>query len=175
MNESSKKNGITYGVILGAVSILITTIVYTVDINLFLSGWISFVKVSAFLAIMIALLSKTKKELKGVFSFKEAFTTYFIAACISLLLATLFEIILFNLIDPSLKDTIKEMSLKFTVNLMEKMGAKQSDINDAIRKVQETDQFSVGQLIQGYFIYLVMASIPGLILATIFKTKTKHE
>ncbi len=175
MNAIIKKNGVAYGVILGFVSILITTIVYSVDINLFLSGWTTFVKVTAFLTIMILLLSKTKKELNGFFSFKEAFTTYFIAASISLLLATLFEIILFNLIDPSLKDSIKEMSLKFTVNLMEKIGAKQSEINKAIQKVQETDQFSIGQLFQGYFIYLVMASIPGLILAAFFKTKTSYN
>ena len=175
MNEIIKKNGISYGVILGVVSILVTAIVYAVDINLFLSGWITFVKVIAFLTVMILLLSKTKKELNGIYSFKQAFTTFFIAACIGLLLATTFEIILYNFIDPSLKDTLKEMSIKFTVNFMEKLGAPQSEINKTIVKLQETDQFSIGQLLQGTFFYLVFASIPGLILAAIFKTKSPNR
>ena len=34
----------------------------------------------------------------------------------------MFEIILFNFIEPSLKVTLKEMSIKFTVNLLEKFG-----------------------------------------------------
>ncbi|MES2747876.1 MAG: DUF4199 domain-containing protein [Bacteroidota bacterium] len=175
MNEIIKKNGITYGLILGVFSILVTTIAYAVDIKLFLSGWITFLKVAVFFTVMIVLLSKTKKELSGIYTFKQAFTTYFIAALVGLLLATVFEIILFNLIDPSLKDSIKEMSLDFSVNLMEKLGAPQSEINKAIEKIQETDQFSIGQLLQGTVMYLLFASVPGLILAAIFKTKSPNN
>lgn len=175
MNEIIKKNGITYGIALGLFSILVTTIAYSVDIKLFISFWTTFIKVAVFFTIMILLLSKTKKELMGIYSFKQAFTTYFIAALIGLLLATIFEIILFNFIDPSLKDSIKEMSLDFTVNLMEKMGAPQSEINKTILKIQETDQFSIGELLKGTVMYILFTCIPGLILAAIFKTKTSHN
>lgn len=174
MNEIIKKNGVTFGLISGLASILITTLVYVLDVQLFLSGWITFLKVVVFTTIAIILLNKTKKQLNNIFPFKEAFTTYFISAAIGILIATLFEIVLFNFIDPSLKETIKEMSIKFTVNLLEKIGAKASDINKAVAEMQKTDQFSFGQLIQGMFIYYIFAAIYGLILAAIFKSKSNQ-
>ena len=70
------------------------------------------------LTISIILLSKTKKELNGVFSFKDAFTTYFIAAVIGILISTFFNIILFNVIDPAAKDTLSELMIKYTVNML---------------------------------------------------------
>ncbi len=172
MNEIIKKNGVSYGFVLGLVSIAITSIIYVTDVQLFLSGWITFLKFAIFTGIAIVLLTKTKKQLNGIFPFKEAFTTYFICIAIGILTATLFEIVLFNFIDPSLKDTLKEMSIKFTVELLEKFGAKSSDINQAVAEMQKTDQFSIGEMIKGMFIYYVFASLFGLILAAIFKSKS---
>jgi hypothetical protein len=172
MNEIIKKNGVCFGFIFGLVSIAITSIIYITDVQLFLSGWITFLKVVIFTVIAIVLLTKTKKQLKGKYPFKEAFTTYFISAAIGILIATMFEIILFNFIEPALKDTLKEMSIKFTVNLLEKFGAKSSDINKAVAEMQNTDQFSIGQMIKGMFTYYVFAALFGLILAAIFKSKT---
>ncbi|GAA4774508.1 MULTISPECIES: DUF4199 domain-containing protein [Flavobacterium] len=175
MNEIIKKNGINYGIITGVISILITTIIYSTNLELFMSGWITFLKVLIFGAISVILISKTKKELKGIISFKDAFTTYFISILIGLALAIIFEIILFNFIDPSLKDTLKEMSIKFTAELLQKFGAPSSEINKAIEQIQKNDQFSIGQQIQGFFVYVVIASIFGLILAAIFKSKPSYQ
>ncbi|UPT71429.1 MAG: DUF4199 domain-containing protein [Flavobacterium sp. JAD_PAG50586_2] len=110
--------------------------------------------------------------MNNIFPFKEAFTTYFLAAAIGLLIATVFEVVLFNFVDPSMKETLKEMSIKFTVDFMEKLGAKSSDINKAVAEMQKTDQFSIGQLFQGLMFYYVFAAIFGLILAAIFKSKS---
>lgn len=175
MNQIIKKNGISFGIITGIVSIVITTLIYVTDVQLFLSGWITFGKILIFTGIAAVLLTKTKKELNNVFPFKEAFTTYFISAAVGILLATIFEIILFNFIDPSLKDTLKEMSIKFTIDMLQKFGAKAADINKAVADLEKTDQFAVGQLIKGLFSYYVMAAIYGLILAAIFKSKTRQD
>jgi hypothetical protein len=78
-------------------------------------------------------------------------------------------------IDPSLKDTIKEMSMEFTSNFMEKLGAKTSDINKALADIEKTDQFSIIELLKGLAIYILMGSVYGLILAAIFKSKTTYK
>ncbi|UPT71428.1 MAG: hypothetical protein M0D53_03310 [Flavobacterium sp. JAD_PAG50586_2] len=62
MNAIIKKNGVNYGIILGVTSIVITTLVYIFDVKLFISAWITFLKVAAFTGICIALLIKTKKN-----------------------------------------------------------------------------------------------------------------
>ena len=122
INETIKKNGITFGVIIGIVSALITSTIYAIDLNLFTSWWIGVLSILTYLTLGIILLSKTKKELNNIFPFKDAFTTYFIATLIGILISTLFNVLLFNFIDPSAKDTLIDLMIKYTVNLIHKFG-----------------------------------------------------
>ncbi len=175
MNEIIKKNGITFGIISGVVSILLTTMIYVIDINLFVSWWVGLLGIAFSIVLACILLSKTKKELNGIYNFKEAFTTYFIMALIGILISTAFSIILFNFIDPSLKETIKELTLKSVSAMMQKFGGKTADINKALKQIQETDQFSVVQQLKGVLTSIVVSSIFGLILAAFFKTPNRQE
>ena len=175
MNEIIKKNGISYGIITGVVSALITTTVYSIDLKLFTAWWVTVLSIAFYIIIAIILLTKTKKELKGIFSFKDAFTTYFISAVIGILISVIFNIILFNFIDPSAKESIKEISIKYAVEMMQKFNAPSSAINEAVKKMQENDQFSIGNLFKGALTSILVSSIFGLILAAIFKTKTIQE
>lgn len=175
MNEIIKKNGVSYGIITGIVSALITTSIYSIDLNLFTAWWVTLISISSYLIISIVLLTKTKKELKGIFSFKDAFTTYFISAVIGILISVVFNIILFNFIDPSAKESIKELSIKYAVEMMEKFNTPSSAINEAVKKLQETDQFSIIELLKGSVFSIVFSSLFGLLLALIFKSKPSQE
>ncbi|WP_258928935.1 DUF4199 domain-containing protein [Flavobacterium davisii] len=114
MNEIIKKNGVQYGLVIGLISILTTLFIYLINIELFTSGWITFVKYSLYLIIIILLLRKTQKDFQTGITFKETFTTYFIATIIGIVMGTFFEVILFNLVDPSLKQSVKEIIIKET-------------------------------------------------------------
>ncbi|MBC7493900.1 MAG: DUF4199 domain-containing protein [Flavobacterium sp.] len=172
MNEIIKKNGITFGVISGVLSILTTTIIYVVDLELFVSPWIGLISILIYVTLGVVLLSKTKKDLKGQFVFKEAFTTYFIFAVVGIVISVLFNIILFNYVDPSAKETIKELSMKMMITMMQKFNAPASAVNEALKGLKENDQFSMGNLFKGGLTSILVSSIFGLILAAIFKTKT---
>ena len=65
MNEIIKKNGIMFGVVIGLFSVLVTTLIYTIDLNLFTSWWIGILNILIYISISIYLLVKTKKELKS--------------------------------------------------------------------------------------------------------------
>ena len=175
MNEIVKKNGITYGVITGLVSILITTLIYTIDLKLFISMWLGLSIIATYIIIGCILLIKTKKDLKGIMSFKEGFTTYFISAVIGILVSVLFNILLFNYIDPAAKDTVKEYTIEYTVEMMEKFGTPASAINEAVKGMQEVDQFSTFELLKGSIFSIAFSAVFGLILAAIFETKRREE
>ena len=149
IHEIIKKNGITFGIITGLTSVLITTFIYAIDLNLFTSPWIGFSNLAIYLVLAIILLIKTKKEFPGIFSFKDAFTTYFISALIGIAISVLFNIILFNLIDPAAKDTIKELTIKYMVSALEKFNAPAAAINKTIADLKENDQFSIVGLLKG--------------------------
>ncbi|PBJ13675.1 DUF4199 domain-containing protein [Flavobacterium sp. ACN6] len=175
INEVIKKNGITYGVMIGIASALVTATIYAVDLNLFTAWWMGIIGIAISLTISIILLSKTKKELNGVFSFKDAFTTYFIAAVIGILISTTFNIVLFNVIDPGAKDTLSEIMIKYTVNMMQKFGTPASAINEAVAKMKESSPYSTVELAKGSVFAIVVSAIFGLIFAAFFKSKSTQE
>ncbi|WP_310559207.1 DUF4199 domain-containing protein [Flavobacterium sp.] len=175
MNEIIKKNGISYGIITGVVSALITTAIYSIDLNLFVKWWLGIIIIAVYIIIGIILLAKTKKELKGIFSFKEAFTTYFISAVIGILISVGFNILLFNFIDPSAKDAINEIVIKYTAETMQKFGAPSSAINEAVKKMQESNPYSTIELIKGSAFSIAGSALFGLLLALIFKSKPTQE
>ncbi|MFV8343087.1 DUF4199 domain-containing protein [Flavobacterium sp. XS2P39] len=175
VNEIIKRNGITFGVISGIISALVTTSIYAIDLNLFTSWWVGVLILTIYLIIGIVLLSKTKKEVNGIFSFKDAFTTYFICAVVGILISTFFNIILFNVIDPAAKDTLRELTIKYTVSMMQKFGTPASAINEAIAKLKENDPYSVIELLKGSVFSIVFSSIFGLIMAAFFKSKPSSQ
>jgi hypothetical protein len=175
MNEIIKKNGITFGIITGVISILITGFIYLVDIKLFTAWWLGIVSIIIYLAIGIYLLMKTRKELGGVFSFKDAFTTYFISAVVGIAISVIFNILLFNYIDPSLKDTVQELSIESAVNMMKKFGTPTSEIKKAVQGMSETNQFETFNQLKGSAFSIIFSAIFGLILAAIFKSKPKDQ
>ncbi len=175
VNEIIKKNGITFGIIIGITSALITASIYAIDLNLFTSSWVGILGISVYLIIGIILLLKTKKELNGVFSFKDAFTTYFISAVIAILISTAFNIILFNIIDPSAKDALNELTTKYTVTMMQQLGTPVSGINEAVAKLKENNPYSTIELLKGSVFSIIFSSIFGLLMAAFFKSKSSSQ
>lgn len=175
IHETIKKNGITFGIITGLTSVLITALIYSINLNLFTSPWIGFANLALYFTIAVVLLVKTKKEFKDTFTFKDAFTTYFISALIGIVISVVFNIILFNFVDPSAKDTIKELTLKYMVSAMEKFNTPAETINKAINDMKENDQFSIIGLLKGSLSNIVFCTIFGLILAAFFKSKPSSQ
>lgn len=175
MNEIIKKNGISYGIITGIVSALITTAIYSIDLNLFVKWWLGIMIFLVYIVISIILLSKTKKELKGIFTFKEAFTTYFISAVIGILISVGFNILLFNVIDPSAKEAINEIVIKYTAETMQKFGAPSASVAEAVKKMQENNPYSTIELLKSSIFSIGGSALFGLLLALIFKSKSTQE
>ncbi|AWK02790.1 DUF4199 domain-containing protein [Flavobacterium crocinum] len=175
INEVIKKNGITYGIALGVILALITATLYAIDLKLFVSGWIGGLTFVIYVVVGILLLTKTKKEINGFFSFKDAFTTFFIATIIAVAISSLFSIVLFNVIDPEAKNTLSELLVKYMAETLQKFGTPASAINEALTKMRENNPFSVTEQLKGLVFSLIGYSILGLILAAFFKSKSTQE
>jgi hypothetical protein len=175
INEIIKKNGVTYGVITGVILSLITAFMYAIDLKLFIAWWTTLLSLSVFIIVPIIMLVKTKKELNGILSFKEAFTTYFISAVIAVLISVFFKIVLFNFIDPSIKDTLLDLTIKYLISTSEQFGVPASSLNETISKLKETDQFSIVEQLKGSVFVLFFCAILGLIMAAFFKSKSTQE
>ncbi|WP_264559325.1 DUF4199 domain-containing protein [Flavobacterium sp. N2270] len=174
MNEIIKKNGITFGIITGVLSVLITASIYIIDLKLFTAWWVGILSIAIYLGVGIYLLSKTKKELGGIFPFKDAFTTYFISAVIGIIISVTFNIILFNVIDTEAKQTVQDNLIEFQVNMLKKFNTPTEVIKETVEKMTEENQFDVVAQLKGSVFSILFSAIFGLILAAIFKSKPSH-
>ena len=175
MNEIIKKNAVSFGIITGILSILITTFIYLVDLKLFTAWWLGLGSIALYIAIGVYLLIKTKKELNGQFSFKDAFTTYFISAVIGIVVSVTFNIVLFNFIDTEAKETVQEISIEAAVGMLKKFNTPAEVIKETVENMTKENQLDIVPQIKGSAFSILFSTIFGLILAAIFKSKPTHQ
>ncbi|GIZ09439.1 DUF4199 domain-containing protein [Flavobacterium sp. UMI-01] len=175
VQEIIKRNGIKYGIITGTTLSLITAIIYAVNLELFIAWWTTLLSFSIFIIIPSILLIDTKKALQGTLSFKEAFTTYFICALIGLLISVAFKAILFNIIDPSIKVSLLELTINYIKSTSGKFGVPETSLNEMISNLKKTDPFSITEQLKGAVVNLFFCGILGLIMAAFFKSKPSQN
>lgn len=175
MNQIVKSNGIKFGLIMGILAVILTAAIYTIDISLFTSWWLGLTLMFVYLIIFIVALVSTKKQLNGVMTFKEAFTTYFLVALVGVTISTLFNYVLFNLVDPGAKETLADLTAKATSEMMAKFGAPQSEIDKALEGMEEVDNYSPANLAKGWIISILISAVFGLLFALIFRSKPAYK
>ncbi len=171
MEKPIKSIASTYGIYLGIILSLFTVIAYAIDLTLFTKWWFGILSILILIVVSIIAIRATKKQVSEVYTFKNAFTTYFITILIGTLISTVVSILIFNFIDPEAADTVKELTIDATRGMMEKFGAAESDINEALVKMEEDDQFSMINQLKRFVFSLAFLSVIGLIIALIFREK----
>ena len=171
---STKKSAITYGLILGVILALITTLMYVLNTELFTKWWIGILSFLVVITTGIVSVAKAKGLLGGVMNFKQAFSVYFITIAIGTLISTLVGILIFNLIDPDLAAFLQERTLEMTAEFMQKFGTPQAEIDKQMAKMAGQDNFSIVSQLKNYVFGLAFLSVIGLLVALIFKTKNPN-
>ena len=175
MENSTKKIGINYGVILGVVIILMTVLAYVFDLALFTKWWFGIISFLLMLVISIMAVSKAKKNSSGIFSFKNAFTAYFLTVFIGTLLATIFSILLFSIIDPEAAEVVNDLTVDASREMMESFGAPEAEVDKALAEMGEDNQFSIMNQLKRFVFSLGFYLILGLIIALIFRQKDPNK
>ncbi|OAD92694.1 hypothetical protein A7A78_01940 [Aequorivita soesokkakensis] len=171
---SIKKSAVNYGLILGAVLALMTTLMYVLNTELFTKWWIGILSFLVVIVVAIVSVAKAKGILGGVMSFKEAFTVYFITVAIGSLISTLVGILIFNIIDPDLAAFLQERTLEMTAEFLQKLGTPQAEIDKQMAKMADQDNFAIFSQLKNYVFGLAFMSVIGLLVALIFKTKNPN-
>ena len=167
--EALRKNSLNFGIFLGIFLVVMTTLIYSIDISLFTSSWIGIVNVIIITGFGVFSAIKYKKNIGGFITFKEVFSSFFITVALGFFISTLYSILLFNVIDTEAKAIITENIIKYSVEMMQKFGTKVGDINKMVEEMEKSDSFgALGQL-KGFAFNLVVYSIIGLITALIIK------
>ena len=169
MEQTTKSAAINYGVYLGAITSLITIIIYGVDIDLFTAPWLGIVLFIIVVAFGAVSALNSRKILGGFISFKQAFSSYFITIAVGTLMSSIVGIVIFTYIDPEAAIYLNEQVLILTKETMERIGLPQEAIIAAIEEASKKDNFSLGAQTQAFVFRLVFYAVIGLIVGLIVK------
>ncbi len=171
MEQSSKKLATSYGLYLGIALILITVLIYAFDITLMTEWYLMVINLILILVLGTMAVKSAKAASTTLFTFKNAFSAYFLTIVIGLFLATVFSLILFNVIDPEAAETLKELTMEKQAAMFENFGMSEAQINEAMAEMEKQDTFSIKNVGISFASQLIFFSIIGLIIALIFREK----
>jgi hypothetical protein len=112
---------------------------------------------------------KTKKEFNGFISLKELFTTLTLTIIIGILISQSFTYLFNNFIDAEYGNNLNEFMNEQQIVAQNAMKSFTKVTSEDLKKIAETNNFSILNILQGSLIAFLLSSVMNLILAAIFK------
>ncbi len=164
------------GLTIGLISLALTYIIYFVDSSLLISGWFGFGSLIIFFGLIFYFGRQYREEIGGFMDFGTAFKFSFIAILISGIVATIGQMLLYQVVDPSLPQVLAEQQMENTLSTMESFGASADALGpealDEMRSGIE-DGFTLTGQIKAFGIAVIIYAIVALIVAAILKKRDK--
>jgi len=167
MNQKS----ITIGVYGGLAMIIYGLLTYMAGVETMATWWVGLLAFPFIIAFLVWAGRSAKTANGGFINLKNAFISIFTAGVIMSVISVIFNILLYNVIDPELGERLVEQILIKTETMMEGFGVPDSEIDKAIADMEEDlpGQFSfLGQL-KSLLQALVFQAILSIVIAAIIK------
>ncbi|MBN7811407.1 DUF4199 domain-containing protein [Algoriphagus sp. H41] len=164
------------GITMGLAALAITYIAYFIDSSLLASFWMLLVALVIFFGLIIYFGKQYRSEIGGFMSFGTAFNFSFVALVVSGIISLIGQILLYQVIDPSLPQVLTDLTVEKSLEMMESFGQNPDSLPpsalDEIRN-NTAASFSVGGQLKNFAFGLIFYAIIALILAAILKKRDK--
>jgi hypothetical protein len=173
-NETSQpsliNHAVKFGAILAAITIVIVLLIYAIDYTL-MAGF-TFLLIALVVGIGFTIYSgiNYRNSIGGYMPYGKAYLHGLLILAVSGLISTLFNIVLYKVIDPELAQNLSDAIITNTEESMANWGAPQESIDETISKMRDEmpNNFTVGGLLWGYckalIWYAILALITGLVV-----------
>ncbi|MBA4303918.1 MAG: hypothetical protein C0424_06810 [Sphingobacteriaceae bacterium] len=167
-----EKPMIKWGLLLGGLLVVALFLVYSFDAASLVSIWYSILTL-AFLPIIFMVLANIELKRSGgnVLLYGDAVMTNIVIGLISSVLSIAATYVLYNFIDPSLPEFLKNTIIEKTTGYLERSGMPDSDIEQVLENLERQDY---KQTIKTAFSSLLIASAVNALLGLIVGAFTKR-
>ena len=168
--QTPVQNALRSGAIWGAIGVIIVLLLYVVDTTLMIKWWFGLIMLGLSIGYIIYAGISYRKDIGGYIDYGPAFVHGIVTLAIAGLIGSIFNLLLYTVIDPSLPETLTDAAVEQAMSMAEGFGASGAALDDAVERAREqtAGQFSAMGVIKGYFIalifYAVLAAISGLIV-----------
>ena len=179
MNEQAQspiQSAVRPGIILGLVSLVLTYVAYFIDAALLTAWYYSLGILVLFFGLIIYFGKEYRKEVGGFMSFGTAFNFSFFAILISGVVGLIGNLLLFQVIDPTLPQVLGDLTFEAQLKMMEGFGGNPDSLPaetlEEMRQASASSFTLAGQL-KAFGFGLITYAIIALILGAILKKKDK--
>ena len=166
------RNGAIVGAAFGAVSILL----YAISESLLANGILGFLLLLAYAVVFGIIGVRYRRHVGGFLSYGQAYSAIFLMVFVSIVVSTVFNIILYQLIDPDLGFRLTEMSIETSEDMMRRFGAPEDQIQTTLAELRGTNSYTLGKQLMGIlYVGVIGNALVTLILALIAKKNPESE
>lgn len=164
-------HSLRWGLIVGLISGILSFILYAVDYSLLADWKVGLFLLAIYIGLTIYAGISYRKETGPYLSFGKAYQHGLIIFICSGLIATVFNILLFQVIDPDLGGKVTEVAIENTAEMMNNFGAPPDQIDKALDDTRErmTNQYTLLGQIKGYGYIIIVSAVFALITGLIVR------
>jgi hypothetical protein len=171
MENNNIKQGLTYGIVGGLIFLVLLFGLWAVGS---VENFVAVTGVTTFIPYLFIILLvagfKLRKDNGGLYSFKEALQFTFVAYVVFALIEAVGNYTLFALVDPDMTAKVMEISITKTLQMMEKFGASEAQVEETVKRMQAEPKItSFKQVFLGLGLAIVFNFVKALILSVIIK------
>lgn len=163
-------HGAKWGAILAGVTIVLVMLIYAIDYTM-MAGF-TFIIIATLLGIGMVVYAgiNYRNQIGGYIPFGKAYLHGLLVFAVAGLISTVFNFLLYFIIDPELANNMVDAIIANTEKTMENWGAPPDTIDQQIEKMREDmpKNFTAVGLVKGYFTgliwYIILSLITGLIV-----------
>ncbi|MGN0020302.1 MAG: DUF4199 domain-containing protein [Sphingobacterium hotanense] len=171
-----RKKAIIQGIVLGVISFILSIISLYITVSatsLFTSSAAAgFVNYVVFLIVAVFFVISLRKAAGGYWDFSTALKNIFIMMAITAVIGTL-GVSVWNMVNPTLQQEAIDNTINMTIETMEATGANDENIDNTIEMLEQQRnalaEMSIGQILKGLAVSILMYFVLSLIFAAIFK------
>jgi len=164
------KSAIKYGLMIGIVQILLALLLYLMGIEYMTKWWVSILIFVLAIILLVTVGKKIRAENGGFISFGNLFVLMLISFVSSMAVATIFNILLYNVIDTNLAQNIEDVTIENMTSMFEGLGMDDDKIEEAMVGMESiSEKFTVAGQAITFMWSIVWGAIISSILAAILK------
>lgn len=177
LEQKIRKNAITNGLIFGVIFLVLGIFLFYFITSMSTNFWMISIVAPITLTFLIPLgvaiwlCFDLRKKIGGFWNFKQATTGIFIMFLVSYLLSTVGNLAFSTFIEPDSVNKMKTVFVNATTEMMKKQNVDQEKIDKQIEAMDGKfeDNKSVGKIVKGLGIAIIIDFVLALIFAAMFK------
>lgn len=176
-NVSVFGSAIKTGLMIGLCFVLLLVLMYIIDVDLLATPWLPVVALLIITVTIIIFGVKFRNQNGGYLSYGKAFLYCILAFASATLLSSIFNILLFTVIDPDLVSYIGDINTENTIERLRSRGRSEAGLNSQYELIRQRnyDQLSPKWFLIRYFILLLIYAVFTLLTTLIVKKSKPIE